>query len=254
MKTLDLYRRNIFSQNGEDGLLEEILRRVDIHSRTCVEFGAWDGKHGSNTYNLVRQGWRAVYVEAEPTRFRDLQATAAEHPGQIEAIQGLVEVSGPMSLDAILADAAVEPEFGVLSVDIDSEDWRVWRSLRGFRPAIVVIEIDSSIPPGVRSVYEPSRRALGTSFSSMLALGREKGYALVAHTGNMVFVRDDLTDRLALTEEELAYPEVLFDPSWLGRSDRRARIELRLARLANAGRLHTEQALRRVTSLSERAK
>jgi hypothetical protein len=237
MKTLDAYRRDVYSQNGEDGVIEELLGRLGIASGTCVEFGAWDGKHGSNTYNLVRKGWRVVYIEPDRSRFRELEATAKENPGSIAAIHGFVEVEGAMSLDAILSRQAVEAEFGVLSIDVDAEDWRIWRSLTSYFPSVVVIEINSSIPPGIRSVYEPSRHSLGTSFTSMLELGYEKGYRLAAHTGNMIFVRNHLVDRVQLTSEELDYPEVLFDPSWLGQSSIRMQINSRLARLTSSGLL-----------------
>jgi hypothetical protein len=56
--SLSKYRKNYFSQNGEDGVLEEILSRLDIKSGWCVEFGAWDGKTFSNTFQrLSRPSW-----------------------------------------------------------------------------------------------------------------------------------------------------------------------------------------------------
>ena len=50
------YRKNFFSQNGEDGVISEILKRLNLKSKEkwCCEFGAWDGIHGSNTFNLVK--------------------------------------------------------------------------------------------------------------------------------------------------------------------------------------------------------
>ena len=49
------FKKNIYSQNGEDGILEEILKKLNIKKNGwCCEFGAWDGKHGSNTFNLVK--------------------------------------------------------------------------------------------------------------------------------------------------------------------------------------------------------
>ena len=49
------FKKNIYSQNGEDGILEEVLKKLDLKKNGwCCEFGAWDGKHGSNTFNLVK--------------------------------------------------------------------------------------------------------------------------------------------------------------------------------------------------------
>ena len=62
------YKRNIYSQNGEDGIILEILKRLKLNSKNkwCCEFGAWDGIHGSNTFNLVKNlNYNAVYIEGE---------------------------------------------------------------------------------------------------------------------------------------------------------------------------------------------
>ena len=58
------YRKNKYSQNGEDGVLQEILKRLNIKKGWVCEFGAWDGKHLSNTFNLVeKKNFQAVYIE-----------------------------------------------------------------------------------------------------------------------------------------------------------------------------------------------
>ena len=74
---------NNFSQNGEDGIIQEILRRLGLQkykNNWCVEFGAWDGIHLSNTFNLVQQGWNAVYIEGDKSRYKDLIKTSKKNP------------------------------------------------------------------------------------------------------------------------------------------------------------------------------
>ena len=60
-------KKNIYSQNGEDGILEEVLKKLDlVKNGWCCEFGAWDGKYGSNTFNLVKNfSYRAIYIESD---------------------------------------------------------------------------------------------------------------------------------------------------------------------------------------------
>ena len=76
---LSKFRFNIYSQNGEDGIIEELIKRLNIdktnNQKWCVEFGAWDGMHLSNTFNLVTKGWKAVYIEGDPNRFNTLIKT-----------------------------------------------------------------------------------------------------------------------------------------------------------------------------------
>ena len=72
------YRKNFFSQNGEDGVIFEILKRLKLKSKEkwCCEFGAWDGIHGSNTFNLVKNyNYNAVYIEGDKKKFQDLIKT-----------------------------------------------------------------------------------------------------------------------------------------------------------------------------------
>lgn len=58
------FKRNDFSQNGEDGIIEELFRRIGIEAKTCCEFGAWDGIYLSNCRRLIDQGWQTLFIEA----------------------------------------------------------------------------------------------------------------------------------------------------------------------------------------------
>ena len=76
------FKKNIYSENGEDGILQEILKRLDLeNSGWCCEFGAWDGKVGSNTFNLVKNyNFKAVYIESDKKKFNDLKKTEGKYP------------------------------------------------------------------------------------------------------------------------------------------------------------------------------
>jgi hypothetical protein len=213
VKNFNQYRKNVFSQNGEDGVLAEILNRLQISTGSCVEFGAWDGKFLSNTYNLVKQGWQAIYIEGDATKYEDLKRTCAEHPNLIHPIRAFVGYDGANSLDGLLAPTKLARDFELLSIDVDSTDFQIWAALKNYQPKIVVIEINSSIEPGILQVHRDEHIA-GSSFSSTLRLGREKGYRLVCHTGNMIFVEESLVPKLGLSPLELQAPELLFDYMW----------------------------------------
>lgn len=221
MKSMLKYARNDYSQNGEDGILEEIYRRLGIKKGWFVEFGAWDGKHMSNTYSLLKKGWNGVGIESDHDRTLELEEEFANFKSKTYAIEALIDVSGPRSLDNLLKKTALPKDFDLLSVDIDSYDWLIWRSFVKYDPKVVVIEINSSIPVGVEHVQPDHMLSpeegmySSSSFTSMLKLGESKGYTLVAHTGNMIFVRDDLVDELGLPERELDQPNKLFVDSWV---------------------------------------
>jgi hypothetical protein len=186
------YRRNIYSQNGEDGILAELLRRLPETSGWVCEFGAWDGKQCANTFALVEQGLNAVYIEARDDYFQDLLKTCRDYPN-IHPVHKLVAYEGEDTLDDILATTPIPKEFDILSIDIDSFDYQVWRSVDVYSPKIVIVEINSSISPlDTTHIHGPGKE--GTGFAPMLALGESKGYTLICHTGNLIFVRNDLAN------------------------------------------------------------
>jgi len=210
-RKLNQYAFNRYSQNGEDGIIEELCARLKLTPGWCVEFGAWNGKHLSNTYNLLRHhGWQGVHIEADAERYRDLLATKAELSGRLHTLCSLVEVQGRNSLDQLLATTPIPKEFELLSIDIDSVDAQIWESVQAYRPKVVVIECNMVLPPGVRQLHQPPKH-MGASFTSLVELGRRKGYQLVCQTGNCMFVTNELVDRVGLAPELLQAPEKLFD-------------------------------------------
>ena len=141
------FKKNVYSQNGEDGIIQEIINRLNLFEKNnlwCCEFGAWDGKHSSNTFALVEKyNFNAVYIESDKHKFKNLLKTA------IIPINLKVEKhkSNNNSLDNILSKTKITKDFEILSIDIDSYDLDVWESLENYNPKMVIIEIYSSIPP-----------------------------------------------------------------------------------------------------------
>jgi hypothetical protein len=108
----------------------------------------------------------------------------------------------PGDLDGILARTAVPPDFAVLSIDVDGDDWHIWRALSDYRPALVVVEFNPTIPPDVDFV-QPVGVHQGSSLRAFVRLGREKGYDLVAAVGNAFFVRTDLFAALGIDDNSI---------------------------------------------------
>jgi len=187
---LNAFAANRNSQTGEDGIIEKALEVINDSNCWCVEFGAWDGRHLSNTYNLiVNRGYSAVLIEGNSTRFRDLQRNFAENDNVVplNAFVGFNEHNG---LDTLLAATEIPLDFDVLSIDIDGNDYHVWDAMRHYRPKMVVIEYNPTIPNPVEFVQPRDMRITqGSSLLSLSKLAKWKGYELVAATRlNAVFV------------------------------------------------------------------
>jgi len=228
------FRSNRHSQNGEDGVIEEIFRRLGILDKKgiVVEFGAWDGIHLSNTFNLVENfGYSAIYIEGDTEKFHALTETAKKfsniHP--IFTMLSRCPTEKSTTLDQVLETEGIG-EVAILSIDIDSYDLEIWAS-SCVNAKVVVIEINSSIEPGIIRWHNPPKNT-GNSFSATLEVATFKSYTLACHTGNMIFVRNDLVEFLELDELDLKYPERLFLPDWVGiKPSWKERLLLKLTRL-----------------------
>lgn len=194
------YKSNVYSQNGEDGLIQELFKRLKISNGWVCEFGACDGVLNSNTFFLVNKGFNAVYIEPDKTMYEKLEELSKSY-NTINPINSLIDLQ-ENTLDKVLSETKIPEDFDLLSIDIDSYDYQVWDSLKNYNPKVVLIEIDSAAD--VRDpnhIYNPPQY-MYTGFKPMLELGLSKGYKFVCHTGNMIFVREDLYDMLDLKEPE----------------------------------------------------
>ena len=200
---LNQYASNKFSQFGEDGIIERIFQILPAQQeRWCVEFGAWDGKYLSNTHELVaKKNWKGVLIEGNPSKFPDLISTYKNNSNAI-LLNRLVSFEGPNTLDGILKETSIPVDLDLISIDIDGNDYHIWDSLKVYGPKVVVIEFNQTIPSDIEFVQTKDMNVNhGSSLLSMIELGKQKGYELVAATvNNAFFVRKEFFDLFGITD------------------------------------------------------
>jgi hypothetical protein len=200
------FEENISSQCGEDGVIERALHVIGSRDRWCVEFGAWDGRLASNTHALIEhEHYSGVLIEADAARFESLQRTYAGRENVI-TFRRLVHFDGPDRLDCILAGTAVPRDFDLLSIDIDGNDYHVWEALQDYRPKIVVIEFNPTIPNEVDFVQPRDMAVMqGSSLTAMTRLANAKGYRLIhATVVNGIFVDERYFARFGIADDSPA--------------------------------------------------
>ena len=201
----EAYAWDATSQGGEDGILERIFDLVPGMDRWCCEFGAWDGRKYSNTYQLIaHKGWSGVLIEADPVKYEDLKGTYAGNRRAI-LLNRFVEYGGENVLDNLLAGTPMPVDFDLLSIDIDGNDYQVWASVNRYRPKVVIIEYNQSIPNHVEFVQEANPEIChGNSLLSLTKLAVGKGYQLVAVTDtNAIYVREEFFPLFGIRDNSL---------------------------------------------------
>jgi len=202
------HRRDVYSQTGEDGIIEAILETLPQTDGWCVEFGAWDGLVYTNSRNLIEnKKYSAVLIEAARDRFIDLRRNYADR-GNVYPMHRFVGFAPDDNLDSILKETPIPLDFDFLSIDIDGNDYHVWKAFSKYRPKAIVIEFNSTIPTHIPFVQpaDPSVNQ-GSSLLSMVELGQAKGYELVCVTQfNAFFVRKEYYSFFDITNNS---PEVL---------------------------------------------
>ena len=194
---------------------------IPPRTRYAVEFGAKDGVTGSNVRHLaVNGGWRGLLIEGDATEAARLHAAYADHP-HVTTVHDHVY---PGNIEVLFERHGVPRDLDLLSIDIDSNDYYVWRALHDFRPAVVLVEFNGSFAPPRRMVvdYHPLNHwdgsdYFGASIQSFTELGRRKGYELVYCTRNGVnlfFVERRYFDAFGLDDNA---PERLYRPPQYGR-------------------------------------
>lgn len=210
-RRLDAHRRSVTSQFGEDGLIAYLVGAFPEIPKTCLEVGAGDGRHFSNTHTLwADQGWRAFLIESEQPRFEGL-ADAVSGRDNVTAIQAMITPRGDASLDALTELHGFPADIGVVSIDIDADDYRIFEGLTRIKASIVVIEVNHEIPIDVDYVDADGDPFLRHSAKAVDGLARSKGFRTVACAGpNLILLREDLIT----SDRADAVPDLPIEALW----------------------------------------
>lgn len=202
---LAVYARDVTSQYGEDGIIEKIFTILPESDKWCVEFGAWDGKLFSNTYNLIaNNGWSGVLIEANENKFKELLETYSGN-SNVHCFNRFVDIEGQNCLDNILAETPIPTNFDMLSIDVDGCDYHIWESVTRFNPKLVLVEYNPSVPDDIIFIQDNDFDLNhGNSLRALVELGKRKDYELIATTAtNGFFVKSEYFDLFEIEDNSV---------------------------------------------------
>ena len=195
------FELRVFSQNGEDGALAEILRRTGAPTRFFVEFGVESGTEGNCVYLADVAGWHGLLMEADDDMYGKLERKYAGQP-VVQTAQAMVT---PENIEELLRGAPCRPSPMSFRSTSMARTTGSGKRFRAFGPRVVIVEYNSALDPRRRLVQPRDRDRpwdgtdyFGASLGALRSLADTKGYRLV-HTElsgvNAFFVRADLGER-----------------------------------------------------------
>jgi hypothetical protein len=207
-----------FSQWGEDGIIDWLLDRLTGAAPTFVELGVEDYRESNTRFLLQHRNWRGVVVDSSSDHIAAIRSQEIYWRHDLDAVCSFVTRE---NVNEILIDAGLAGEIGLLSIDIDGNDYWVWEALEVVTPAVVVCEYNAvfgdieciSVPyrsDFSRTKAHPSNLYFGASLPALIALGEEKGYCFVgtsSNGANAFFVRAEMASPVLERLEEIrSYP------------------------------------------------
>ena len=193
----------IFSQWGEDGIIQFLLKNVHISNRTFVEFGVENYQEANTRWLVEGHNWSGLIIEGNKNMVEEIKADPIYWKYNLKAVCSFISAE---NINQLIKSNGFSDQIGLLSIDIDGVDYWVWRAITCIRPSLVVVEYNSLFGPqkSVTVPYDPnfmrqkahfSWSYYGASLSALVGLGKTKGYAFVGSNSagnNAFFVRRDL--------------------------------------------------------------
>lgn len=211
----------VFSQGGEDGIIQYLLGHVRVENDMFVEFGVEDYREANTRFLMMQDNWRGLVLDGSEENVRRICAQPYHVHFDLRAKTAMVTAE---NINELLKGEGIGGDIGLLSVDIDGNDYWVWKAITGVVPRIVICEYNSLFGPSaavtvpydsafVRSRAHSSMLYFGASLSALTMLAEQKGYVLVGSNSvgsNAFFVRKDVLDALKPVQAEQAWRESRF--------------------------------------------
>lgn len=206
----------IYSQSGEDGILLYLFSKIGTTNCSFVEFGIGDGRQ-CNTANLsLNFGWSGLLIEGNPLNFKKAKNYYKNKTSKVNVIPGFITKE---NINSLISENGVNGEIDLLSIDLDGNDYWIWKEIDVISPRVVVIEYNSSF--GGKNLivkYDPAFDIIkkhptglyhGASLKALEKLAKSKGYILIGCDSagvNAFFVRKDVAkNKLSAISAEKAY-------------------------------------------------
>lgn len=209
---------SVSSQWGEDGIIDWLVSKLPSIPKTFVEFGVENYRESNTRYLLQSNNWRGLVFDGSKNHIQNIRRQEIYWRHRLKAETAFIDKD---NINQLIENGGMSGDVGLLSVDIDGNDYWVWQAINVINPAIVVIEYNAVLgdlhsltvpyhPEFQRTKAHYSNLFFGASLAAVIKLGREKGYTFFGTTSsgvNAFFIRNDLCSFISGHIEQIsAYP------------------------------------------------
>jgi hypothetical protein len=219
------YEFQVFSQWGEDGIIQHLTKAIEIKNRTFIEFGVEDFSESNCRFLLMKDNWSGFVIDGSSKNIERLKRSYFYWKHHIDGISAFITKE---NINALLMKSGFEEDLGILSIDLDGNDYFILEAIKCFKPRILICEFNSVFgatrkisipyePEFIRTNKHYSNLYWGASLSAMTHIANQKGYSLVGTnqaSNNAFYVRSDLLNsNIESLSVEQAYSPSLYRES-----------------------------------------
>ncbi len=218
---LHQYEFKVFSQWGEDGIIQFLINKIRIDNKVFIEFGVQDYKESNTRFLLQNDNWAGLIIDASSDNVKTVMNDPVYYRNQLNAICAFIDKD---NINELISSNGIVGDIGLLSIDIDGNDYWIWEAIDCINPRIVICEYDSLLgyERAVTTPYDKNFERTkahysflygGSSIAALHKLAVRKGYTLVGSNSagnNAFFVRTDVLGNIASLSPELAYVKAQF--------------------------------------------
>jgi hypothetical protein len=220
-KDLQAHEFKVTSQWGEDGIIQFLLARVSVPNKVFVEFGVGDYREANTRFLMKHDNWSGLVIDGSTANMLRLKQEQLFWQYDLKAECAFITRD---NINDLIARNGITGDIGILSVDIDGNDYWVWEAISCISPRIVICEYNSLFGAVAKvttpyqddfQIYKTHYSGLywGASIAAFDFLARKKGYSLVGSNSagnNVFFVRDDVLGDVPCYAPEQAHVESRF--------------------------------------------
>ena len=216
----------VFSQFGDDGIIQYLIDKLPIKNKTFIEFGVENYKESNTRFLLVNNYWAGMIIDGDLANINQIKNSQLYSFYDLKAIHSFITKD---NINELIKSSGLNKEVGILSIDIDGNDYWVWKEIQEIEPQIIICEYNSlfgfeeSVTIPYQSDFVRGKSTpfnfYGTSLKAAHLLATERGYFFIGCNSagnNAYFINNNLKSFCPVSEKSLedGFNFAMFSEAW----------------------------------------